>query len=449
MTDKGGRKYFKFFLFLVLFMLMTARYFSVVSLSFDMTSERHVNNMIAAAITNFDMSEQTFGLHVLSCDGIVYEGSGKELVPIPEKHNIVSNDGALYLVYHSPEFEGKHMEIASTRLQQYGVQGWAVYYLSRLWHMLPKKIPPQYWYLLLRTLFISLLAFVLTAITFQLHKAYDILFAASFYVVCLISVWLANFAPNLYWSVFTWFMPMLFSLMCMNYPRARMIFYLLIFLSICVKTLCGYEYLSNIMMCAILFPLSEYLSCSKLETSRKREMFRVTFCAGFSALLGFIAAFTFHSWLLGNGDISSGLGRFLQETYALQRIGLADDTNPAENSIILILARYLIPPSGWILLCLSIMSFASIYSVKKKCNVSVRHDLSLLAVSLWSSLSWFVLARPHSYIHIQLNYVLWVLPFMPVALYVFLKQRITLLIPDSEKRSNAIDSAFLFIRRIF
>lgn len=439
-------KHFKFFLFTVLFLLMTAKFFSVLSLSFDVTSERYANTMIAAAIANFDISEQKFGLHILSCDSIIYDGLGKD--SISTKHNLVS-DGTLYLVYHSPEFANRKMEIASTRLQQYGLQGWTVYYLSRLWHMLPVKIPPQYWYFLLRALFLSTLALVLTAITFQICKAYDILFAAWFYFVCLTSVWLGNFAPNLYWAAFTWFMPMLFGLMCMNYPRARMIFCILVFISIAVKSLCGYEYLSAVMMCTIVFSLSEYLSCTKLEASRRREMLRVTLCAGLSALAGFAAVFVFHSWLLGEGDIANGLSRILYDTHALQRMGVSGEIKPFHNSITSILARYLLPPSGWIVLGLFIMSFYSAYSARKKYNINVRHDIYLLAVSLWSSLSWFVLARPHSYIHIHINHVLWVMPFIPVALYTFLKQRIEILIPDSEKRRAFFDSACSFVRRVF
>lgn len=301
----------------------------------------------------------------------------------------------------------------------------------------------------MRALFLSLTALVLTAITFQIHKAYDILFAASFYCVCFASTWLTNFAPNLYWASFTWFLPMLFSLMCMNYPRARMIFCLLVFLGTAVKSLCGYEYISNVMMFAVVFPLSEYLSCTKLEISRKREMFRVTLYAGLSSLAGFMAVFAFHSWLLGGGDIVSGLGRALQDSHALQRMGLSGDIEPLMNSFIVMLARYLIPPSGWIVLGLFIMSIASVYRAKVNYNLAVRHDLCLLALSLWSSLSWFVLAVPHNYAHLHLNYVIWVIPFIPTALYIFLKYRIITLIPDNEKPNSLINSASSLLGRIF
>lgn len=119
---------------------MTAKYFSVVSLAFDLNSEKLANNMIAAAIANVDMSEHKFGLNILSCDNIVYDGLDKESIGMQKR----DNNGALYLVYHSPEFQDKKLEIAYTRLQQYGLQGWTVYYLSRLWHFTGGRISPQY-----------------------------------------------------------------------------------------------------------------------------------------------------------------------------------------------------------------------------------------------------------------------------------------------------------------
>ena len=442
--EKKGR-YFKACLFFALVLIMTARYFSVLSLSFDITSERFPNSMIAASIMNLDMSEQQFGLHLLSCDNIIYDGLGKDSISGIKK----INDGTLYLVYHSPEFANKNVQIASTRLQQYGIQGWIVYYLSLAWHLVSGKISPQYWYFMLRALFISLMAIVLTAVSFQIYKAYDILFAASFYCVCLTSTWLTNFAPNLYWASFTWFMPMLFSLMCMNSKRAKILPYFMVSASVAFKSLCGYEYLSVVMMCAIAFPLSEYLSCTKLETLRKRKMFKITLGIGLSALVGFIATFAFHAWLLGKGNIMNGLSRILYDTHALQRIGFSEDVDPSTKSITVILARYLLPPSGWYVLCIFIISLLSIRCAKIKHNIPVRQGVCLLLLSLCSSLSWFILARNHSYVHIHINHVLWVMPFMPTALYVFLKYRIMTLIPAPEKYNTFINSVCSFVKSIF
>ena len=38
------------------------------------------------------------------------------------------------------------------------------------------------------------------------------------------------------------------------------------------------------------------------------------------------------------------------------------------------------------------------------------------------SVSWFVLAKPHSYIHLHLNYVLWYFGYVQICIYIISKQ---------------------------
>ena len=441
------KRYVSVIVFLTLVAVMSARYFSVVSLAFDMNSERFANSMIAASMLNIDMSEEKFGLNILSSDGTIYDGIGKDSWKVQgvEKHT----DGALYLVYHSQEFMNRNVEIASVRKQQLGIQGWLVYYLSRLWHAIGRRISPQYWYFLLRTISITAFAVVITAITFELYKAYGYLFAVCFYVTCFISVWLTNFSSNLYWVSFTWFLPMLFGIMSMNHHRMRIFTYILLFLSVALKALCGYEYISNVMMCAVLFPLVEYLGCPLWDTLRRKQMFRVTLGTGFFAAAGFAAAFIFHAYVRGNGSIIQGVSEIYHADALRRTLGLAGDKNAMKASLHIVLARYFLPPSGWGVVSVAVLSALSLYDAKKRHNVSVKHDAYLLSLSFWSSLSWFVLAKVHSYVHIHINHVLWMLPFIPTALYVFLRQRIMILIPDTEKRNAIRDSIFSFTRRMF
>jgi hypothetical protein len=39
----------------------------------------------------------------------------------------------------------------------------------------------------------------------------------------------------------------------------------------------------------------------------------------------------------------------------------------------------------------------------------------LLLMSALAPLTWFLMTKGHSYVHIHLNYVLWYVPFLPVA----------------------------------
>ena len=422
---------------------MAIRFFLLADPSFQLDSEDYVNSMIAASIADMDMSGVKFGMPVLSYEDVKFNnhGFGKESADKCE---------VLYLVRHSRELDSSQLKVAGTRKQQLGIQGWGVYFLSRVHQIV--RLDPKYFYHGLRMLNTLLLALILVGISFQLRKAYDALFALCFYCMCSLSVWLTNFAPNLYWVPFTWFMPMLFGLMCMNYPEHRRWIYPLVFLSIVLKCLCGYEYITNVMMCAVVFSAAEYFACTSDDLPRKKLMFRITLGVGLSALAGFITAITFHAYIRGDGSILQGLNEIYHADVLRRTFGSPEDfpsvyTDSLNASILKVLAKYLFSRSSmWLALVLCVLVSASSYSAKAKHHIRIRHDVSLFVMSFLSSISWFVLAKSHSYIHVHMNFVLWQMPFIPAASYIFLRQRISVIAPGLEKH---YDEALRFIGRIF
>ncbi|MBQ3653553.1 MAG: hypothetical protein II954_03935 [Synergistaceae bacterium] len=439
----------KILLFLLLSALMSISFFSQTYRTFQLDSERWVNSMLAAGIIGIDLSEADFGMNLLSCDGIVWDGMYA---------NTLEQGGhdTMYLLWHSNDYGSRTVQIAGTRKQQIAPQGWFAYYLGLTYQW--THIPPKYYYYILRLMNAGLLALILTGISFELRKAYDIFFASCFYCACLVSVWIINFSPNLYWAAFTWFLPMLLGLVCMNNPSVRWYMYPLIALSVAVKSWCGYEYISTVMMCAIVFTLTEYLSSLGNDKLRAKTMFSLTWGIGLSALAGFAGAILFHAYVRGGGDVISGLSEIYHTDVLRRTFGsadglpenLADDTlirEAVSASVIRTLARYLFKYEGWPALLMLLVSSASTITAKFRHNISVKRDVILLAVSFWSSISWFVLAKNHSYIHISMNYVLWYMPFIPAAMYVFLKQRLAVFMPDPEQRAALSEAVPAFIKR--
>ena len=53
--------------------------------------------------------------------------------------------------------------------------------------------------------------------------------------------------------------------------------------------------------------------------------------------------------------------------------------------------------------------------MRKKIKIDL---IMMYIVSFFTTLSWFVLAKSHSYVHIHLNYVLWYFGFVQICLYV-------------------------------
>ncbi len=156
---------------------------------FQMDSEKHVSSMIAAGVLDMDLSGHDFGLNTISCDGIVWSGNTKNT------EDEIYHD-TLYLVWNSPKYIGHDSSIAATREQQLGIQGWPAYYLGWTYKFL--HVPPKYYYHLFRMFNIFILVMVLTGITLQLMKAYDVIFSACFYFICITSSWIAGFSGNLY-----------------------------------------------------------------------------------------------------------------------------------------------------------------------------------------------------------------------------------------------------------
>ena len=95
------------------------------------------------------------------------------------------------------------------------------------------------------------------------------------------------------------------------------------------------------------------------------------------------------------------------------------------------------------------LSIISTCIAKFRHKISVKHDVILLVLSFFTSISWFVLAKGHSYVHPFFNYILLYAVLVPAALYIFMRQRIVINIPDSEKRCALMDANKSLVKKIF
>ena len=102
-----------------------------------------------------------------------------------------------------------------------------------------------------------------------------------FYITFLLSPWIVNFARNLYWVEFTWFLPMLIGLYCsyrIHSKNCRIFCYVAGFLTIAAKCLCGYEYISTIMLGLIAFLLIDFLkSVFEKDFKKSKLLFNTIF----------------------------------------------------------------------------------------------------------------------------------------------------------------------------
>lgn len=286
----------------------------------------------------------------------------------------------------------------------------------------------------------GLAAVVFCAIVFLIRRKYNLTLAVIFYLTFLLSPWIVNFARNLYWVEFTWFVPLLTGLVFSLWGfrvYVRNICCVAMFLAILIKCLCGYEYISTIMLAAVA-PVIADLAFSIFQKDRKRAVscLKGLLLLGVACLLGFIMAITMHAGLRGGGNYLLGLQQIFEQDVLRRTSGGDINYYPDDGGVGVMsitashwetVTKYFafstqvvtgIP--GNLFPVLVLLSLASvIYGIyKQQCDPM---EVSLYAVFFLAALSWFMLAKGHSYVHTHMNYVLWYFGYIQMCFYVLVK----------------------------
>ena len=322
---------------------------------------------------------------------------------------------------------------------QVGLQGYVFSFLHNKLH-----IPVSY----LRIACALLLVLVIMGILILVRKKYGFLLCFVSYLCILLSPWVCAFAKNLYWVEFTWFLPILFSLILCKKQRL-IISSVLLLLAVTIKCLCGFEYISVIFAMVALFPILDLLKSKSDPKSKK--ILRVTLSV-LSCGLGFVIAILIQGAITGQGNIPNGLKLFYEDIVA-KRVaggfsGIEDERLQAslQASPFDVLSSYFdwnsdiitgIPGSLFRLITFTsaLLVILGVILGRKK------SQLKLVAFILvfFANASWFILASPHSYIHSHMNYVLWYFGFVQFSFYIIADAIVFILrslgLPRSKKLS--------------
>jgi len=279
-----------------------------------------------------------------------------------------------------------------------------------------------------------LTALVLSGIVLLINRRYNFLMALCFGITFLLSPWIVNYGNSLYWVEVTWFMPMLIGLICsiwIDNKWVRIASYVMAFISIMIKSLCGYEFITAVMLGLITFVLVDLLDAIIKKDKKKAFLvFRTTVILGIAALLGFFMAIVLHANLRGDGSIAEGISSIIERD-VLRRVG-GGGLNDFEElywdsfnaSTYETFSKYFhfktdviagIDPNMFTpLVILPVVILVYDY-FHKKLNTT---NALLYVVTFLSSISWFVLAKNHSYIHTHMNFVMWYFGFVQICLYI-------------------------------
>jgi hypothetical protein len=277
----------------------------------------------------------------------------------------------------------------------------------------------------------ALFSVIIALLSVLFVRVYDWKFALVFFIVMITSPWVVSFARNMYWVPFLWFLPAVFSSMLyLSRDAASSTKWALsigVLASIFVKSLAGYEYLSAIT----IFACAPFVAGPFFRSEKKDYIYniRMAVWVGVLCVLGFMCALMIHSGMRGD-SIFDGIVNIVEQDVKKRTYGdpagfdpvLRESLTASVSDVLRIYWWKWATPlfAGISAVFLNVgaafVLVGACYSLAKK-RASDAKVFVLVAITLLCPLSWFVLAKGHSFVHVQLNYVLWYFGFIQALTY--------------------------------
>jgi hypothetical protein len=319
---------------------------------------------------------------------------------------------------------------------QFGVQGMLYSSLDRLATSL--GISAESRLTLYHTLVAVLFSLILVSLLVMMFDDIGLTAVCLILVSILFSRWQVYYSKSLYWSLPTMFLPMVVVFAACKFEASgrRISLTLLSFslmLLVMLDALMGYEYITTVMMAAVT-PLVYFWMRDNWSNER---LIRRMILLGSFALAGFLIALMLHLYQLkvATGNYADAFEIIKERVMARTYTDPEDYAGTAyyesqQTSVFYVLYVYLIkggtfrlkiPFILWVLMLVNIS--IKIYRNENAFEPKKVGIIKALIVTSWfslaASLSWIVLAKSHSEIHTQVNYIVWHLPFMFFAFALF------------------------------
>lgn len=386
---------------------------------------RHANQFVVDRATSYkegyELRDFYPGQHLTTPDGILREVLG-----------VITSDQYITVNYSGEQVNTSYLN-SPTKIQlynqaydyepyyqQYGLQGKALSFLFQ--HVSFLKSADD-----LRFLFSALLAIVIVLVAAELGRSFSWLFAGCFFVSMMLSPQIIGFARNLYWATFLWFLPVYFSLVIYRKrtsKKTQYFFFLLFALSVALKCLAGYEYITTILIFSVFIYFIAPFTPSPAYSVRDSALMVSKFIL--FSIVGFIVAVALHL-----GMRADTLAAGVHNTFAFDAIKylpIPTSANAHESiSIFPVLKEYIFEwklpfiygfdAYYWFsIACFIVLGFLIV--IKAFDSKLFARDVMLLCITFLAASSWFVIMVKHAKIHVHLDYVLWYLGFIPALLFV-------------------------------
>ena len=248
----------------------------------------------------------------------------------------------------------------------------------------------------------------------------------------LCAPWLTMGAKNLYWALWTWLLPCCAGLYLarrmQNTEKAGFKAFAGVFLAVLVRCLCGFEYISTILILCEM-PLAV---CWLEQKPRRRSWFFAMLHTGIAAVLGAAAALLV--WLGQSTVYYGSLGRAVQEVFATAfaraggaamagdaasamtaqlRIGQVISIFISDSEPQLRLGALQLPVLPVLALGAALALALCALAVRHKNAPALRGLCGLWALGLAAPISWMALSKGHAYLHTHLTPMLWSFALLP------------------------------------
>lgn len=288
-----------------------------------------------------------------------------------------------------------------------------------------------------------LMAVTVTAILLLLRKKYNTLFASISFFVFLLAPIVVCTARNMYWVPFTCYLPILVGLyISLIHKKKKLlnISYFAFFIFIFIKALCGYEYLSAVVISSASFILVDSVLCifdKKYKESVKFVMIALNI--GVLSVIGFCIALCMQAAIRhgADGSILKGISLIYKEDVLRRTFTTsAEIISSFTPDIALSLRAGFIETSlryfglggqfdHYLVFGLNFLSFrilivlAFVISIVKFFVLKIRtFELPYLFISMCSLLSCCMLLKGFAFIHVCLAFIIWYFGFVQVSLYI-------------------------------
>lgn len=420
--------------------------FTIIFISFNMNVFKTYDNNLIQQLTYsntpvwYDTDSQSLVIGSLleyKVDGFM-SGLGRLARVNMNSADWYDNIRSTYTFYFDlSKYQGQEFEQYYSQL---GGQGLLFRVLEKLFTLLALDSSTKFLYfqLLTQALFVLLLTIIVYVLTLEFGKISGLLSLISI----LFSMWPILISMNLYWVVWTWFFPMVISIVYVSifwkYNRKLYfrIYLLILFMALSYRASSGYEFISTILISAVI-PYLYILIKHRIPIKKVLvDLSRISLTLVGSFFATIIAHFIYigQSWNSYTGALEFMKFVILKRTHGnllesfesafpnfkdVLNVPIIDVLTTQLNSYVLIYEfqnSTLIIRIYHVIIVVLISLFILIFKALKSKNQNYRNkDIAAIIsifVSFLAPISWFVLAKGHTAAHPHLIPIIWYLPFI-------------------------------------